>query len=77
VVLPPGYRLALTVQGKDYEYPKATESRLSNFKNALRGCGPFLHDDPIDRPPAIFGGHTTVHTGGEHESYFLVPVIPR
>ena len=29
--------------------------RLSNFKNELTGCGPFLHDDARDRPPQIFG----------------------
>ena len=40
VVAPAGYRLALTVQGRDYEYPKAGQERLSNFKNVLKGCGP-------------------------------------
>ena len=34
---------------------------MSNFKNELKGCGPFLHDDPRDRPPAIFNGTTTLH----------------
>jgi len=72
VVLPKGYRLALTVQGKDYEYPHATTSRLSNFKNDLRGSGPFLHNDPLDRPASVFGGRTTVHLGG---SFLRIPVI--
>ncbi len=76
VVLPAGYRLALTVQGKDYEYPGATKSRLSNFKNDLRGSGPFLHDDPLDRPAAVFGGRTTLHLGGNHPSFLRLPVIP-
>ena len=75
VVLPAGYRLALTVQGKDYEYPKATTNRLSNFKNDLRGSGPFLHDDPHDRPVAIFGGRTTLHLGGDRPSFLRIPVI--
>ena len=52
--VPAGYRVALTVRGKDYEYPGPSGGRLSNFKNELRGCGPFLHDDPRDRPAAIF-----------------------
>ena len=34
---------------------------LSNFKNELMGCGPFLHDDPRDRPRSVFGGRTTLH----------------
>jgi len=73
IVVPAGYRLALSVRGKDYEWQKSTGARLSNFKNELRGCGPFLHDDPRDRPAAVFGGRTTLHLG---DSYLLLPVIP-
>ena len=61
LVIPAGSRIALTVRGKDYEYPNAQGARLSNFKNELRGCGPFLHDDPRDRPAEIFDGNTTLH----------------
>jgi hypothetical protein len=68
--------LALTVRGRDYEWQKSTGARLSNFKNELRGCGPFLHDDPRDRPAAVFGGKVTLHTGAGRESYVLVPVVP-
>ena len=76
IVAPPGYRLALTVRGRDYEWAATTGAKLSNFKNELRGSGPFLHDDPRDRPREVFGGTTTVHAGPEHLSYLLVPVIP-
>ncbi|MGZ8154816.1 MAG: CocE/NonD family hydrolase [Burkholderiales bacterium] len=76
VVVPAGYRLALTVRGRDYEYAKSTGARLSNFKNELRGCGPFLHDDPRDRPKALFGGRTTLHTGPQHPAYVMLPFIP-
>ena len=76
LVVPAGYRIALTVRGRDYEYPKARGARLSNFKNELRGCGPFLHDDPRDRPPEVFGGQTTLHLGGPHAGWLLLPVIP-
>jgi predicted acyl esterase len=76
IVVPPGYRLALTVRGRDYEWGKATGARLSNFKNELTGCGPFLHDDPRDRPAAVFGGATTLHTGPGHPAHVLVPVVP-
>ncbi|OFV97726.1 MAG: peptidase S15 [Acidobacteria bacterium RIFCSPLOWO2_02_FULL_61_28] len=75
IVVPAGYRVGLTVRGKDYEYVVGG-GRLSHFKNEMRGCGPFLHDDPRDRPPAIFGGTTTLHAGpGRHPSV-LLPVIP-
>ena len=76
IVVPAGYRVALTVRGRDYEWQKSTGARLSNFKNELRGCGPFLHDDPRDRPAAVFGGKVTVHAGPGRESYILVPVVP-
>ena len=46
------------------------------MKNVFRGCGPFLHDDPVDRPEEIFGKNVTLHCGGEHEAYVMLPVIP-
>ena len=77
IVVPAGYRLALTVRGKDYEWQKATGSRLSNFKNELLGCGPFLHNDPRDRPASVLGGKVTLHIGPQHPSYILLPIIPK
>ncbi len=76
IVVPAGHRIALTVRGRDYEYAKSTGARLSNFKNELLGCGPFLHDEPRDRPPQIFAGATTLHFSPAHPSYVLLPVIP-
>ena len=72
LVVPAGYRIALSVRGRDYEYPKAGGDRLTTFRNELRGSGPFLHDDPDDRPPEVFGGTVTVHSG----SYVVLPVVP-
>jgi uncharacterized protein len=74
IVVPAGYRIALSVRGKDYEWQKTTGAKLSNFKNELLGCGPFLHNEPRDRPAAVFGGKTTLHLDGN--SYVLLPVIP-
>jgi predicted acyl esterase len=76
IVVPKGHRMALTVRGKDYEWQKSTGARLSNFKNELLGCGPFLHDDPRDRPQKVFGGKVTLHVGPKHPSYILLPIIP-
>ena len=76
IVLPAGYRIALTVRGKDYEYAGLSGGRLSNFRNEMRGSGPFLHDDPRDRPPETFGGTTTLHTNSANPSYVVLPVIP-
>ena len=76
IVVPKGYQLAVTIRGKDYEYPHASGQRLSNFKNELRGCGPFLHDDPRDRPPEIFSGDTSIHVDPAQAPYILLPIIP-
>ena len=76
VVVPAGYRLGLSIRGKDYEYPGPSGGRLSNFKNELKGCGPFLHDDPRDRPPEVFGGITGLHFGRGRQPYLLLPIIP-
>jgi predicted acyl esterase len=76
IVAPAGYRIALTIRGKDYVYPGGSGGRLSNFKNELTGCGPFLHDDPRDRRSQVFAGTTGLHFGGAARPYLLLPVIP-
>jgi predicted acyl esterase len=76
IVVPAGHRIALTVRGKDYVYAGPSGGRLSNFKNELTGCGPFLHDDPRDRPSQIFSGVTGLHFGGTARPFLLLPVIP-
>ncbi|HET9663077.1 MAG TPA: CocE/NonD family hydrolase, partial [Burkholderiales bacterium] len=75
IVVPPGYRVALTIRGKDYEHDGAPAT-LSNMKNPMRGCGPFVHDDPTDRPQEIFGGKVMLHAGPQHPAHVLLPIIP-
>jgi uncharacterized protein len=77
VVVPAGHRLALTVRGRDYEYAGGGGGRLASFKNEMTGCGPFLHDEPTDRPPERMAGTQILHAGGEREAYLLLPVIPQ
>ncbi len=67
LALQAGHRLALTLQGKDFERPG--ESGLQ------RGSGWFLHDDPRDRPPESFAGTHTVYSGAGRGSYLLLPAI--
>ena len=73
IVLPPGYRIGLTVQGKDFER-KASEGSFHGVP--YRGSGAFLHNDPQDRPRSVFGGRTEIHTGGSAKSFVLLPIIP-
>jgi predicted acyl esterase len=77
LVVPAGYTIALTIQGHDYEYAEHTGAFLSNFKNELLGCGPFLHDDRVDRPTEVFGGRVTLHFGEDRSARLLLPLIPR
>ena len=72
IVLPAGFRLAVDIRGTDFERPGAD----ANPAFRSRGSGPWIHDDPLDRPKAIFGGETSLHTGPGYEAYLLVPIIP-
>jgi uncharacterized protein len=79
IVVPAGYRIGLSVRGKDYVYPgKIPETAaMSQFKKELfSGCGGLLHNDPKDRPPAVFGGDVTLHIGPDQQAYVLLPIIP-
>ncbi len=75
IVVPVGYRLALTVRGTDYEVD-GTDIALPNAPYPMKGVGPFLHIDPDDRPAAIFGGKNTLHFAAGLQPYLLLPVIP-
>jgi predicted acyl esterase len=75
IVVPPGYRIALTVRGKDYEYD-GTDAGLPNAPYPMKGVGPFTHADPDDRPAAIFACRNTLHFGAGKMPYLLLPVIP-
>ncbi|MBO0820560.1 MAG: CocE/NonD family hydrolase, partial [Nocardiopsaceae bacterium] len=74
IVVPAGYRVVLSVRGKDYEYRGKLSPFAERFYYANHGVGPFTHR--TDRPASRYGGTVTIHTGGEHPSYLLLPVIP-
>jgi predicted acyl esterase len=74
LIVPAGYRIVLNVLGRDFDYG-GPGVPMSNFVQPMRGCGPCLHDDPEDRPEAIYGGVTTVHTGGAHRSALRLPLL--
>jgi uncharacterized protein len=73
IVVPPRYRLALTVRGRDYEYD-GTDAALPDAPYPMKGIGPFTHADARDRPPEVFGGRVTLHFEGK--PYLLLPIIP-
>ena len=53
IVVPPGYQLALSIRGKDYEVD-GKDVALPNAPYPMKGVGPFLHIDPADRPSGLF-----------------------
>src|SRR5215469_259403 len=67
VFLPKGSRLALILSGQDY---------TGTGKPGSSTSGNFLHNDPVDRPPAKYDGEHTVHTGGGRDCWLQLPVIP-
>jgi predicted acyl esterase len=75
IVVPAGYRFALTVRGKDYEVD-GKDIALPDAPYSMKGVGPFLHIDPDDRPPAIFACRNTLHVAPGKEPYLLLPIIP-
>jgi predicted acyl esterase len=70
ITLPTGYRLALTIGGKDFARSPPGENPM------MRGSGVWLHNDSDDRPAAEFAGTTTIHTGPQAPSHLLLPLIP-
>ncbi|MBO22968.1 MAG: peptidase S15 [Rhodospirillaceae bacterium] len=75
IVVPKGYRIALSVRGKDYVYPGDSNVQLGEYAN-WTGCAIFRHDDPRDRPAEIFGGDVTLHTGPKEQAHVMLPIIP-
>ena len=89
LVIPAGYTLELIIEGKDFArddldpdptYAKLAERMVAfagrDWPDLFRGMGLFLHNDPQDRPAAIFNGDNTIYSGPEHPAYLLLPVIP-
>jgi predicted acyl esterase len=76
VVIPAGYRIALSVRGRDYERRHPGAPRLGSFVNEMTGCGPFLHADPTDRPPGLTGSTQTLWAAPGRAPFLLIPAIP-
>jgi uncharacterized protein len=76
IVVPAGWRVALTIRGKDYEYDGGLSEFAKTFHYGTRGTGGMTHADPDDRPADVFGGRVTLHAGGSRGSYLLLPIIP-
>ena len=74
IVVPRGYRLVLSVLGRDFDH--GLESTVSHLGIEMRGAGFWYHDDPRERPASIYDGTVTLHSSAEQPSYLLLPIIP-
>jgi predicted acyl esterase len=82
IVIPAGYRIGLSVRGRDYVWAGAESSPLptagpgATAGAAFTGVGPFRHTDGDDRPPDVFGGIVRLHWASDRNPYILLPIIP-
>ena len=76
IVVPAGWRLGLSVRGKDYEYTGELSDFAKTFHYSTRGTGGMTHNDPDNRPAGIFDTEVTLHAGGGRHPYLLLPIIP-
>ena len=75
-VAPAGYRIALSVRGKDYEYPGDLSAMSAAIGQPFTGVGPFRHTCPEDRPDAVFDNRVTLHFDPAHPPMLLLPLVP-
>ncbi len=73
IVIPLGYRLALSIRGRDYE---TAAEKVPYGKNNYSGVGPHRHTEARDRKPEIYNNNVTLHLNRECRPYILLPVIP-
>jgi uncharacterized protein len=75
IVVLPGYRVALTIRGHDYEYG-GTPVVAPHVPYPLRGVGPFTHNEPRNRSAEILGGMNTLHFAENCRPWLMLPIIP-
>jgi hypothetical protein len=74
IVVPKGYRLGVSIRGRDYESMGEPLS-VPGFKYSLTGVGPFIHDHPQNRPQEVFHNTTHIHFQAGEQPYILLPII--
>jgi hypothetical protein len=75
-VAPKGYRIALSIRGKDYEYPGDLSAMTAAIGQPFTGVGPFRHTCPEDRPAEVFNNRVTLHFDPADPPLLVLPVVP-
>ncbi len=76
IAIPAGYRIGLSLRGRDYVYPGFEHTAPRIAGRVYSGVGPFRHIDRRDRPAGTFGGEVSLHTGPDRPSHVLLPFVP-
>jgi predicted acyl esterase len=71
IVIPAGHTIGFSVQGVDFDH--GLPGPKSHYGKEMRGCAVFIHEG---RPMEIYGKTVTVHSGPDHPSHVVLPVIP-
>lgn len=74
IVVPAGYRLGVSVLGRDYEH--GFPGIPTPYGPEMRGSSLHIHQDPVTRPPETYDNTITLYSGGDRPSHILLPVIP-
>lgn len=75
VVVPEGFRLALTIRGRDYQIEESDEAYGIDVE-VMNGSGRCVHTDPVDRDVKVLEGMVSIYTGGDVASTLRLPIIP-
>ena len=75
IVVPPNYRVGLSVRGNDYRYD-APPLKVPGLWYEMTGVGPFRHDHPGTVLREVFGAKVTLHFEPGRQPYVLLPIIP-
>lgn len=72
IIVPPQYRLALSVRGRDDQIDDSPNSS-GIAVTPMNGSGRCIHDDATDRVLHVLEGTTTLFSGPEHPSSLTLP----
>jgi predicted acyl esterase len=75
IVVPAGYRIGLSIRGKDYVYPGDLSGVPGKIGQPATGVGPFRHTDAVDRPAPLTTTDITLSFENGAPSFVMIPFV--
>lgn len=75
IVVPAGYRIGLSIRGKDYVYPGDLSGVPGKIGQPATGVGPFRHTDAVDRPATITTANITLWSEDGGPGFVTIPFV--